>query len=442
MSPKSNPDLKVCIVGAGPSGLATARRLLEADFCNLAIIERQTTAGGNWTWGDASRHSSVYETVRSISSRNMTAFEGVPFSSTAGLYPTRTDLLLYLERFAARFELERFIRFNTQVVAVVPDPAQGWRVETEGNEPEYFDAVCICNGHHWKPHYPDLPGKFTGSVVHAHDYRDFSRFAGQRVLVIGCGNSGADIAVDLARHGCRVSLSLRRGYHIVPRVLLGMPSDVLYSRLRRWLSDPLLRRLAELFLTAFRRYLVGDKLPAPDHPLFATHPLVNSELLACIRKGGIQVAGPIESIHGAEVRFGSFPGQRTRSGAAQLEFDTIVACTGYEVSHPFLDSSITGDSTDALLQRLQLRLVHKTLRGLYFVGLLQPSGALWPVADAQARFVAAHLKGQVQPPSIEPAASDCSDRYVSSPRHVLEVNGEDYERALLALVAAGQGAVR
>ncbi|UWZ85513.1 flavin-containing monooxygenase [Occallatibacter riparius] len=434
--------MKVCIIGAGPSGLATARRLLEAGIRDVVILERQSTVGGNWTWADASGHSSIYDTVRSISSRDMTAFEGVPFSSTVGIYPTRTDMLLYLQRFPARFDLERLIRFNTHVVSIVPSPEKGWRVETEGNPPEYFDAVCICSGHHWKPLYPDLPGKFSGNIVHAHEYRDCSRFAGQRVLVIGCGNSGADIAVDLARHGCQVFLSLRRGYHIVPRFLFGMPSDVLYSRLRRVLPDRVLRPLAELLLTAYRHYVVGDKLPEPNHPLFATHPLVNSELLPCIRKAGVQVVGPIGNVRGAEICFGSFPNQRRRCGAAQSEFDTIIACTGYEVSHPFLEDSITGGSTDALVERLHLRLVHKTMKGLYFVGLLQPSGSLWPVADAQAKFVAAHLTGEVQPPTIEPAASDCRDRFVPSPRHILEVNGEDYERALLALVSARGGALQ
>jgi hypothetical protein len=442
VSPHGKAAVKVCIIGAGPSGLATARRLLEAGIRDVVILERQAVIGGNWTWADASRHSSIYDTVRSISSRDMTSFEGVPFSSTVDIYPTRTDMLLYLQRFAARFDLERLIRFNTHVVSVVPVPEQGWCVETEGNQPEYFDAACICSGHHWKPLYPDLPGNFSGNIVHAHEYRDSSRFAGQRVLVIGCGNSGADIAVDLARHGCPVSLSLRRGYHIVPRFLFGMPSDVLYSRLRRALPDPVLRRLAELLLTAYRRYLVGNKLPGPNHSLFATHPLVNSELMTCIRKNGVQIVGPIESIRGAEICFGSFPGQRNQSGAAQLEFDTIIACTGYEVSHPFLDPSITGDSPSGLLAQLHLRLVHKTMQRLYFVGLLQPSGSLWPVADAQAKFVAAHLTGQVQAPAIEPAASDCRDRFVPSPRHLLEVNGEDYERTLLALVSAGGGALQ
>jgi hypothetical protein len=442
VSLQSNAALKVCIVGAGPSGLATARRLLEAGIRNVVILERQATAGGNWTWADASRHSSIYDTVRSISSRDMTSFEGVPFSSTVGIYPTRTDLLLYLRRFAARFDLEQFIRFNAHVTSIVPVPEEGWRVETEGDQPEHFDAVCICSGHHWKPLYPDLPGNFTGNIVHAHEYRDCSRFAGQRVLVIGCGNSGADIAVDLARHGCPVSLTVRRGYHIVPRFLFGIPSDVLYSRLRRVLPDHVLRSLSELLLTAYRRHLVGDKLPAPNHPLFATHPLVNSELLACIRKNGVQVVGPIERVRGAEICFSPFPGRRKRSGAAQLEFDTIIACTGYEVSHPFLEPSITGGSTDALLARLHLRLVHKTMQGLYFVGLLQPSGSLWPVADAQAKFVAAHLTGQVRPPAIEPSAIDCRDRFVPSMRHLLEVNGEDYERTLLALLSASGGALQ
>lgn len=435
MSLPNESTLKVCIIGAGPSGLATARRLLDAGIHHLAIFDRQSTVGGNWTWGDPASHSSIYETVRSISSRDMTAFADVPFSPAVGVYPTRTEMLHYLQRFAAHFELQRYIRFNTQVVSVTPASSGGWMIERAGEAPEFFDAVCVCSGHHWNPAYPRLPGEFSGRVVHAHDYKNASRFAGEHVLVIGCGNSGADIAVDLARHGCQVILSVRRGYHIVPRFLFGMASDVLYSRLRRWLPEALLRRSAEFFLTAHRHYLVGGAMPEPDHALFATHPLVNSELLPCIRAGGIHVVGSIQSVQGSEASFTSI---RPSSAAAANEthrFDTIIACTGYHVSFPFLDRSITGDTTEALLENLHLRLVHKHYPGLYFVGLLQPSGSLWPVADAQAKFVAAHLMGQVEPPAVEPPASSRSTRYVPSARHLLEVDGEAYERTLLALAA-------
>lgn len=436
MWPAGKPSPKVCIIGAGPSGLATAHRLLEAGIRDLLILERQSDVGGNWTWGDRAAHSSLYETVRSISSRDMTAFQGVPFSSAVDIYPTRTDLLHYLQRMATHFDLRRHIRFNTQVVSVTPSTTAGWSVITEGRSAENFDAVCVCSGHHWNPAYPDLPGNFSGRIVHAHDYRNSSRFAEEDVLVIGCGNSGADIAVDLARRGCKVSLSIRRGYHIVPRFLFGIASDVLYSRLRRFVPLPILRPVAQLLLTAHRRYQIGGALPTPDHNLFATHPLVNSELIPCIRSGGIRVVGSIADIHSQQVHFSSFGPRSGSNGAATLHFDTIIACTGYKVAFPFLASSITGTTTEQLLARLQLRLVHKDQPGLYFVGLLQPSGSLWPVADAQAKFIAAHLAGAVQPPSVEPPATRTTHRYVPSARHLLEVDGEDYERTLLALASA------
>jgi hypothetical protein len=427
---------KVCIIGAGPSGLATARRLLEAGISDLSILENQSDVGGNWTWGDPAAHSSLYETVRSISSRDMSAFEGVPFSSAVDTYPTRTDLLHYLQRVATHFDLRRHIRFNTQVISVSPSPIAGWSVVTEGHPSENFDAVCVCSGHHWNPAYPDLPGNFSGRLLHAHDYKNSSGFAQQHVLVIGCGNSGADIAVDLARSGCKVGISVRRGYHIVPRFLFGMPSDVLYSRLRRFAPLPLLRPIAQALLTAHRRYQVGGALPTPDHNLFATHPLVNSELIPSIRSGAIQIVGPIVDIQGQQVRFASFEPRSSSAGAATLHFDTMIACTGYRVAFPFLDSSLTGTTTEELLARLQLRLVHRDQPGLYFVGLLQPSGSIWPVADAQAKFIAAHLAGAVQVPSVEPPATRITHRYVPSARHLLEVDGEDYERTLLALASA------
>jgi hypothetical protein len=416
---------RVCVIGAGPAGLAMTRRLLQAGICNVTVYDRQSGIGGNWTWGDPVGHSSNYETVRSISSRNKTAFEDMPFPPSVQFYPTRAELLHYLQSYATKFELLKYIRLQTEVVSVTPSPAGGWVVKTSDEPGEHFDAVCVCNGHHWDPMLPDLPGNFSGTLLHSHSYKSSVQFAGQRVLVIGCGNSGADIAVDLARRNAKVTLAVRRGYHVIPRILFGMPSDVLYAGLRLCLPHSCSRRVAQIFLHVYHRILGLRGLPAPDHPLFATHPLINSELLPCIRDGGIRVVGPIKRVMGQIVHF---------ADDQEAEVDTILACTGFRISFPFLGPEVLGQSGESILSQLLLRVVHKRYRGLYFVGLIQPSGSIWPIADLQARLVAAHMAGRLALPEQGTSLlrGVCNRRdYVASPRHLLEVDAEEYKREIL-----------
>jgi len=229
-----------------------AKHLLQVGLRNFVVFDRQRQVGGNWVESDASRHSSVYEGVRSISSRRLTAFADLPFPAGTPDYPTRHQLLRYLQTYAATFGLAPYLQLNTEIAQVRSINGGIWRVTLATGQEQTFEHVIVCNGHHSRPRMPELPGTFTGQLLHSHDFKTSAPFVGKRVLVIGGGNSGADIAVDLARRCGHTIMSLRRGYHIIPRHIFGIPSDVALSWLY-WMPGRLLRGAA---LRLFRFRLV------------------------------------------------------------------------------------------------------------------------------------------------------------------------------------------
>jgi Flavin-binding monooxygenase-like len=413
---------RVCVIGAGPAGLAMIRRLLQAHVTGVTVYERQGELGGNWARDDPSGHTSVYDAVRSISSKTMTAMEDFPFPPGADDYPDRTELLRYLRGYAGAFDLLPYIRFNTEVKSVRRGANGMWVVVTQAGAEDAFDYVCICTGHHWDPRMPDLPGNFSGRLLHSHAFRNSLSFTRDRVLVVGCGNSGADIALDVARRNGQVTLSMRRGYHVIPRYLFGVPADVFYARLRRWVPHGLLRPLAQSILWGLSRAHGFRGLPEPDHKLFETHPLINSDLLPLIRDGRITVVGAVAAIDGGSVGF---------SCGASGVFDTLIACTGYRVSFPFLGPEVWNPPAGREMPELVLRIFHPESPGLYFLGLFQPSGSIWPLADLQARLVAAHIADRLPFPARIEGDKAYAGTYVDSPRHALEVDAFEYRRLLL-----------
>ncbi len=397
-----------------------ARALLDANLHNFVIYDRQRQVGGNWIGNDSSGDSSIYEGVRSISSKRHTAFSDFPFPEETSDYPTRHDLLVYLQRFARHFQLEPHLQRGAEVRSVTPE-GHAWRVTLASGHSSLFDAVCVCNGHHAEPSIPELNGHFSGSLIHSHSFRTSLPYAGKRVLVLGGGNSALDIAADFARRTGQTTLSLRRGYHIVPRHILGIPSDEWLARLHHLpdsvigLIAPLLFRLAHG--PAFRR------LPRPNHRFFQTHPLINSEFPNLVANGAIRIQGSIASVDGHTVTF---------ADQSKQDFDLIVACTGYRITFPFLTvphSDLPPDTP------LYLRIFPPQYPGLFFLGLIQPNGSIWPLADFQATLVAKHLKGRFQIPS-DAAARAMQDhaatlrRYLPTSRHTIEVDFFQYRRSL------------
>jgi cation diffusion facilitator CzcD-associated flavoprotein CzcO len=231
---------------------------------------------------------------------------------------------------------------------------------------------------------PDHPGAFTGTILHSSAYKRADPFRGRRVLVVGAGNSAADIAVDVARVAARTTLSVRHGTYIVPKLVRGQPVDVVYARWRRRLPEPLLR----LVLKSWLRLTIGAwsdyGLPTPASAPLAKPPTVNSGLLEALRDGRVVAVGGIDRYDGRTVHF---------TGGRSEAFDTIVMATGFRVAFPFLPGAFSDPA------RLYLNMMHPAVPNLFFIGLVQPVGCIWRLADYQARIAALRISGRLRHPS-------------------------------------------
>ena len=423
-----------CVIGAGPSGLTALKNLRG---CGIAAecLEREEGVGGNWRFGSPS--SRVFASTRLISSRRLTEFVDHPMPRAWPAYPDHAQCLAYLESYAHRFGLLPYIRFRTAVESVErpEEGGPGWAVTTADGKTTRYAGVVIASGHNREPRWPDIPGTFAGPLLHAADYKSPTQpvaLAGKRVLVIGGGNSGCDIAVEVSRLAALTVLSTRRGYHVVPRFILGRPADVRGERLLAMGAPLWLRRLVSV--RAIDR-AVGlpwrHGLPRPDHRLFETHPVVNDELCTRIRSGAIESAGDVAAFAGAEVAF------KDRSRAT---FDVVICATGYRIEHPFISPEHL--ASHGGLPGLFLNLLHPVHDDIAVVGLIQPDSGQWGITDVQSQLVArmalaarsgpraaAWLYRQRQrPPQPGPI------RYVDSPRHRLEVEHYSYRCRLERLV--------
>ncbi|MEK0431344.1 MAG: hypothetical protein RL139_1148 [Gemmatimonadota bacterium] len=369
------------MIGAGPMGLATARAL-QAQGLPFTVFETHDDVGGLWDIRNPA--STVYESAHLISSKRMTEFTEFPMRDAVAPYPRHDEVRRYFGEFADHFGLRAHIEHRTRVVRVTRS-AEGWDLTTvcDGVErTRHVDAVCIATGTLHHRQQPPLPGTFTGTVLHSADYKSAAAFAGQRVLIIGCGNSGADIAVDAVRQATSVDISLRRGYHFLPKFVKGRPIDTLGGLVK------LPRRLKQVVDGLIVRLLVGSPtdygLPAPDHRLYESHPVLNSLLLHHLGHGDIQARRDVVAVEGRTVRF---------ADGEEGTYDVIVQATGYVLHYPFIDRALLAWPEGTPAPRLFLNAMHPQDDSLFLMGMLEASGLGWQGRFEQARLVAAYLHG-------------------------------------------------
>ena len=422
---------RVCVIGAGASGLPVVKALHERGLA-FDCFERSDRVGGLWVFGNANGLSSIYRSLSTNTSRRRTAYADLPMPATYPDFPHHAQMAAYLDAYAETFGLKQRITFNSTVVEARRG-AGGWSVRLDSGETRRYGALIVASGHHWDPKWPEppIPGAFDGEILHAHDYIDPAEpvaMAGKRVVVVGLGNSAVDIAVELSKPGTarQVCLSARRGAWILPKRILGRPVDQLSVTSPRvpWQVQSLLARLILKLHTPVPPWRLG--LPRPYHAPLAAHPTISEHALERLRAGRIVAKPALARLEGRGVRF---------SDGSRLEADVIVFCTGYRSSFPFFDPAfLSAPGNDLPLWR---RMVRPAEDDLFFVGLLQPLGALMPLAEAQARLIAACLAGDYALPDPETMRAEMererqrrAARYVQSERHTMEV---DFDRYLFEL---------
>ena len=419
---------KICIIGAGPSGITALKNLLDEGL-DVVCFDRQQEVGGNWVFSEEEGHSSVFETTHIISSKTLSQYADYTFDDfdpKVADYPSHDELRRYFQAYAAQFNLYPHIRFGTLIEHCERIDEQTWHVTYSINGEQHTDTftdLVVSNGHHWQPRWPEYPGTFTGEFIHSHQFKRAAPFADKRVLVIGGGNSACDVAVETSRVSTKTSISWRRGYRIIPKFALGKPTDKLGENLS-WLPLGIRGFLSELIV----KILVGKNetygLPETSHRFGATHPTINSELLYKIRHGKVHPKGDIARLDGQTVHF---------KDGSQEDFDVIIACTGYVLAHPFFAQDFIDYSSGPV--PLYRKMLHPEYRNLYFIGMFQPLGCIWPGAELQAKIMARELAGKWQRPANirELCAREVNNphfRQVDSPRHTITVDYHKFVREL------------
>ncbi|MGV8885020.1 MAG: flavin-containing monooxygenase [Microbacteriaceae bacterium] len=414
---------RTCIIGAGSSGITAAKALYLAGV-PFDCFERGSDIGGNWLLNNTNGLSACYETLEINTSCPRMAFSDFPMPADFPPYARHDQVHSYFEHYVDHFGFRHTITFNTTVEDVSRDESGGWRVRTSGPDGEQiatYDAVIVANGHHWDPRWPEpaYPGTFDGQQMHAHDYRSGEQLEGRAIVVVGAGNSAMDIAVEGSYRATSVNLSIRRGQWVFKKFLLGSPSDqiVLPGWLPWWVTAARLR-LGALLSGGLRAY----GLPRPAHKPGQSHPVQSDEIRERIAAGRVTVRPGIQRFDGADVVF--VDGTRTTA-------DLIVWATGYTVSFPFLDPALVAAHNNDL--PLWKRTVHPDLPGMYFVGLVQPVGAVMPLAESQGAWIAEMLTGNyVSPPVAAVREQMMRDdqrnkrQFYASARHTMEVDFDHY----------------
>jgi dimethylaniline monooxygenase (N-oxide forming) len=425
MSPSSR---RACVIGAGSSGIASCQ-VLHARGIDFDCYEIGSDVGGNWRYGNDNGMSSAYESLFINTSREVMEYATFPMPKSYPDYPHHSQIAAYFDDYVDHFGLRDKIRFRTEVTRVERAPEGGWNVSTravDGGEEQTtrYDDVLVANGHHWDPRWPEpaFPGELDDSVevVHAHYYRTSEGYEDKNVLVLGIGNSACDIAVETSRVSKMTYLAMRRGAWIIPKYIGSTPVDELAPE---WLAVRAPFWLQRLFLQWTIKRAQGDPtefgLPKPDHRIAEAHPTVSSDLLPRIGHGRITVKPNIQRLEGDSVRF---------VDGSVVKVDRVVYCTGYKISFPFFDPHMLDPSGDNRIE-LYRRVVHPDLPGLYFIGLIQPLGAIMPIAELQSEWIADVIEGSVALPDrpemlTEIAAEQAAmrKRYVASKRHTIQVD--------------------
>lgn len=394
-----SPAADVAVIGAGSSGLPVLKALRDQGV-PVACFERGSDVGGLWRYENDNGLSSAYASLRTNVSRPRMQYPGFPMSASYGDFPHHTQMWTYLSAYADAYRLRESIRFRVTVERVQAELDGTWRVLLDDGSTHRFRAVVVAIGLFWCPKIPRYPGGFAGETSHSHDYRTPEAFAGRRVLVVGAGQSAAEIVSEVAGVATRAFISVRGGAHVIPRWMGGRPYDAFDI-------DPLNRVPWRLMnrMYGFRVARELGRLPAswpvPGHRLLEGIPTISSDLLPAVRHGKVAVKPAIERLAGDRVYF---------VDGTEESIDRIIYATGYEISLPFLSTSrVLPDGREFPLYR---RIAPPGLAGLFFAGFVDAPGGLLPVVETQATWIAAALAGHLRlpPPEQMWAAIDRAER--------------------------------
>lgn len=321
----SSPARDVLVVGAGPAGLATAAELQRRRI-PYRLIERGPTIAHVW--------EHLYDSLTLHTGRHMSTLPGLRYPAGTSLFPTRLEFLDYLKRFARERSIDAEVNRELRSLARAGDR---WIATMADGEVREATHVVMTTGIVTRPRMPTLPGQgeFRGTLLHSASYRRPGPFAGQRVLVVGVGNSGGEIGGELARSGATVTVAVRSGANVVPRQVGPFPAQYVrywVGKLPRAVQEVVLERVQ----ARTRKRLGGEVLPRAKVSVLDAIPLIGFTLVDAIREGLVEVrrAG-VASFTPTGVRF---------TDGSTGEYDAVIMATGFEPAIDALGAQVRRDA--------------------------------------------------------------------------------------------------
>lgn len=375
-----NKRIKLCIIGGGPLGIGLGRELNDGGI-DYDLYESEADLGGVWN-GDG-KSGRVYPSLHLISPKFNTQVPDYPMPDDYPVYPNHKMMLAYMRSYARDFGVYDKAIFNTSVTKLEP-AGDGWDVTLSSGECKHYSFVAVCNGAQRLPRYPDPPyrGHFSGEVFHSMDYKSPDQIRGKRVLVVGAGNSGCDIAVDAVHHGTDVYHSTRRGYHYYPKFIGGKPTPQWMLQLGNKFKskEETMAYIQQVFkLAGYDGVDYG--LKKPDHPLDGAHPIMNSQILYHIGHGDIQPKDDVDYFDGNTVHF---------TDGSSADVDVIIYATGYDRDFPFIDPALL--QWKAGIPDLFIHIAPRNLDNIFFFGFVNAAAGLGDGLRLQGQFVRSYIK--------------------------------------------------
>lgn len=425
---------KVCIIGAGSSGIV-ACKVLHQHQIDFDCFEKGSKIGGNWRYLNDNGMSSSYRSLHINTSKKVMAYSDFPMPESYPDYPSHFQIIEYFENYVKHFGFGDKITFSVGVERVEKMSDNHYKVHLDNGEIREYTDILVASGHHWKARYPDFKGSFSGLCMHSHDYKTPDIFQGHKnVVVVGIGNSAVDIACEAARNSTgKVMISTRSSAYILPKYIMGIPFDTLNKFSLDWIPMFLKRTLLAMFLWLARGRQENYGIPKPKRSLLSEHPTISQDLLSLAGHGKIHIKPNIKELASDSIIF---------EDGSQEKADVLIYATGYKVAFPFFDKNFI-DAEESNEISLYKHVIHPEHKGLYFIGLVQPLGAIMPLAEVQSEWVAKLILGKSKLPSKEKILSDIVNykkqlqkRYKQSPRHTMQVEFYPYKNMIKKMIAS------
>jgi thioredoxin reductase len=382
----TNTREKYAIIGAGPCGIAMARCLSKKNI-DFQTFEYHSAVGG--IWDNKNPLSTMYNSAHLISSKPMTQFDEFPMDDDVADFPHHSAIGKYFQKFADHFDLNKHIRFNSNITNVSRNEDGTWTLnykDTKSGEEytEVYKGVILSTGlfNLGNENTPKWEGQesFTGDIIHAANYKDNQTFADKRVLIVGCGNSAADISIDAVHRAAKVDMSVRRGYYFIPKYIFGKPMDQIKSPVKKLLPKSIARKIDKKIVTLFAGDPVRFGFPKPDYDFLESHPVINSYLLQYVGHGDIEIVGDIKNLNGSTVNF--------KDGTSR-DYDVILTATGYHIKFSYIEHQLLNWQKNC--PDLHLNIFHPEYDNLFVLGLIEATGIGWQGRYDQAELVSSYI---------------------------------------------------